>query len=199
MAFKLGNTAAPPTGATPAAKLHGRYNKITGGFSNITDWKTILTRGVSYDEADCLINYLEAQPHGRLPASKNIVTGIKAYLAYAAMDPVAQRYGVTVWANELAEILDREGNTVPPEYLQKTKDEYTSYLSAMAKVCEAVWLKLPPPSLFVREWFEVTARYGSLRMRHWSPKHPKFRQYVLAHFRAAGIFSYSLLEDERLV
>ena len=196
MGFNIGNV--PDTGKSPtkAARLHARYNPLTHGGSQIAHWKTMLTRGAGYDELDCLINYLEQQTH--MPNTQRIVSHLDHYLAEAAKDPVAQKYGYTVWAIELAEKLDRGGNPVAPETLQHTKDMYAEYLSAMISVCYEVWVKLPTPAMFVEQWYGEHARYGSTRMRVFYPTHPKFRLYVLAHCRSAGVFSVSLLEDERL-
>lgn len=196
MAFNIGNS--PDTGKAPtkAARLHARYNLLTHGASQIAHWRTMLTRGATHDELDCLINYLESQTH--LPGTQRILSHLDHYLAEAAKDPVAQRYGYTKWASELAEKLDREGNPVAPEILQHTRDTYAEYLAAMASVALAVWVQMPPPAMFVEQWYGEIARYGSVRMRVFYPAHPKFRPWVLAYCRAAGIFGTGLLEDERL-
>lgn len=195
MGFKVGNT---DTGKAPtkAARLHSRWNPLTNGKSQIAHWRTMLTRGVSYDELDCLINYLCGV--GQFPGTERILANLTRYLADAAKDPVAQKYGYTKWAAELAEKLDREGNPVAPECLQHTRDTYAEYLAAMASVAPAVWVQMPPPGDFVIQWYSDICRYGSARMRIYYPEHPKFRSWVLAYCRVAGIFGRGLLEDERL-
>jgi hypothetical protein len=156
----------------------------------------MLTRGASYEELDCLINYLEQQTH--LPNTQRILSHMDHYLAEAAKDPVARKYGYTKWATELAEKLDREGNPVAPECLQHTRDTYSDYLAAMLQVCKDVWVKMPAPADFTEFWYGEQARYGSTRMRHFHPQHPKFKPWVLAYCRAAGLFGTGLLEDGRL-
>ena len=184
------------TAASPAAKLHTRYNVLTAGRSNLADWKTILSRGVSPKEAECLISYFENQ--GYFPKTTAIISHLDKHLADAAMDPVAQRYPYTTWATELAEKLDREGNPVPPEYIQAARDNYSAYLDAMLQVCKDIWVKLPTPTDFVQLWFEEQARYGSWRMRCYHTGHPKFRALVLAYCRSSGIFGDKILHDPRL-
>lgn len=196
MSFQIGNS--PDTGKSPtkAAKLHARYNPLSHGGSQIAHWRTMLTRGVEYTELDCLINYLSSQTH--LPNTQRILAHLDHYLDEAAKDPVAQRYGYTKWATELAEKLDREGNPIAPEILQHTRDTYAEYLAAMLSVCKDVWVKMPAPADFVVHWYGEQARYGSLRMRIFYPGHPKFKPWVQAYCRAAGIFGNLMLQDSRL-
>jgi hypothetical protein len=161
------------TGTSPASKLHSRYNLLTNGKSRVIDWKLILERGFSYDDADNLISYLELRGAG-MPTSSTVVKNLTDLMAQTEADPVASRVKVTDEALGIWEHVCAVDWGIDVEYIQDALNRYRGYLAT----CPEEYSELVPPKEFVFDWFTSIARYGSPRMRRFHLEHAKWKEYV---------------------
>jgi hypothetical protein len=155
--------------STPAAKLHGAYNRITQGKSDFKFWSDAAKK-VDFDDAMMAIRYIEKN-YSLYP--KLTITKLRELITEARQDPVAARYPVSISARTLADEIAMNATPIDAEYVQQALDEYRNALDIINEISTDLWIRLPAPIEFVRNWFEQNSNLAT-RHRRFSAASNRF-------------------------
>jgi hypothetical protein len=163
--------------------------------SATADWKRLFTK-LGKEDGLLVFRHLISDCILQPPSLKTVVSNPAPWLAEARFNPQAMQYPVSAEASELAEFINAmETETIPPEHVAYSMDQYRALMETVRDSGYAeVWVRMPPTKKFVLEWFTEVAIYGSLRMRLFTLKHPKFRAWFFGTCESVGVY-----EGEKLV
>jgi len=175
MTFQQLRTATE--GPSPAAKLHQSYNRVAETNSRTDDWKKVLAAGVSFEQAEAIIRWLQHGGLPEFPSSGTIARNAKWYAELAARDPVASRVLVMIDAFELAVDIAKQGHEIEAEYVQDAINQYRGYLNSI-DTSDMLYIHMLPSRIFVKQWFTEMMPHGTPRMRRFHLEHSKFKEFV---------------------